>query len=84
MPAPVIMEMYQYYLEEPFGPVRDNLHTGMVCAVLSNIHRNKKRKRDPFVPLDFMIKPAEDARQNKLARGVAWLISLAKPKVNNG
>lgn len=74
------MEWYQFYSEEPFGPGRDNLHAGMVCAVLSNVHRNKKKKRDPYQPADFMIRPAEEVRENRLSKSIAWLLAVAKPK----
>lgn len=33
---------------------RDDFRAGLICAVLANIHRNEKRRRQPYAPADFM------------------------------
>lgn len=77
-PASEVLEWYQFHAEEPFGPERDNLHSAMICSILINQARGKKKR--PVRPEQFMIKPAEDVRQNKLAQGIQWLMSKAKRK----
>ena len=50
-------EWMQYAELEPFGPLRDNLHAGMVAATMANAWRDKKHKAvkptDFLLPLDF-------------------------------
>lgn len=41
-------------LEGPIGPWRRDFHAGMVASVLANIHRDKKKKKKPFSPDDFI------------------------------
>jgi hypothetical protein len=36
-------------------------HTSMLCALVANVHRNKKKRSKPFAPSDFhpLAKPKE-------------------------
>ncbi|MCL5290562.1 MAG: hypothetical protein M1489_05995 [Firmicutes bacterium] len=33
---------------------REDYRAGMICAILANIHRDEKKRRQPFTPLDFI------------------------------
>jgi hypothetical protein len=43
-----------YYEMEPFGEERADLRSGIVASTVANAHRDAKRRRKPFRPLDFM------------------------------
>ncbi|CAM2151210.1 Phage tail protein [Paraburkholderia tropica] len=38
---------------EPFGERLADLRMGTLAALLANLHRDTKRKREPYVPSDF-------------------------------
>lgn len=52
MSAAEFMEWRLLEQIEPFGDRRADIHAGMVCAVLANIHRGEKTK--PFTITDFV------------------------------
>lgn len=39
---------------EPFGPLQEDFRAGQICAVLANVNRDPKARREPFSPRDFM------------------------------
>lgn len=39
---------------EPFGERNRDLSIGLMTSLLANVNRDKKRKKEPFVPEDFM------------------------------
>jgi hypothetical protein len=45
-----------YYSIEPWGPERADLNAGIITSTLANIHRDSKRRPEPFSPADFMPK----------------------------
>jgi hypothetical protein len=45
---------------------RDASHAALICAVLANINRDPKTKRDPWSPQDFM--PTQKAAKPKRAQ----------------
>jgi hypothetical protein len=47
-------EMMAFERLEPFGALHQELMLGQVCAVIANVHRDSKRRSDPFAPQDFM------------------------------
>lgn len=63
MPYSEFMECWAYENLEPFGEKGDYLRTGILASLLANIHRDPKKKRDPFIPEDFI--PAVDAAETK-------------------
>lgn len=48
-----------YYHLEPWGPERADLNAAMITSMLANIHRDPKRRREPYTPADFMPKFGE-------------------------
>ena len=49
-----LSEWMAYYMLEPFGAERDNLHAGLVAAMVHNVNRDPKRGK-PADPKDFML-----------------------------
>ena len=47
-------ELELYYSIEPFGEYRDELRCGKGMALLANINRDPKVRKEPFKALDFM------------------------------
>lgn len=52
-----------YYSLEPFGSERDNLHTGIVAAMIGNANRDKDKHPKPFEPSDFMLSADESSEE---------------------
>jgi hypothetical protein len=38
---------------EPFGPLHDELMAGQIAAVTANVHRDTKKRPEPFTAADF-------------------------------
>lgn len=58
--------------------MRDNLHTGIIAALLFNVNRGQSQ--EPRQPQDFMITDGESVKQTKTQKFVAALRAMAKPK----
>lgn len=39
---------------EPFGSLHLEAVIGQVCATLANVHRDPEKRREPWLPRDFM------------------------------
>lgn len=78
MPARELTEWGRYYAAEPFGQFRDNLHAGIVAAAILN--SNRQRNSPVVSPSDFLLVSREQSRRRELAKSVARLRALAKPK----
>lgn len=69
-------EWESYWRQEPWGPYRDNLHAGLICSVLANIHR---RSGSPEITYeDFMLKDKDQHKQLETRRALAWFRGVAK------
>lgn len=74
--ASELLEWEAYWRAEPWGAYRDNIHAGLICAVLGNIHR---RKGSPEITYeDFMLKEREDYKRAETERALAWFRSKVK------
>jgi hypothetical protein len=72
-----------YYAIEPFGWEADCYSAGIVAATIANIHRDSKKKHDPFTAADFIpgyIKPKKDPR--KTAAELAMVFASMKANQN--
>lgn len=56
------MEWQAYYELEPFGEQAAFWRSAMIASVLANIHRNRKKQRQPFTIADFLPSDARDTR----------------------
>ena len=50
------------YTISPWGPERADLGTGIIASLLANIHRDTKKRSQPFTPADFM--PYKEAQKS--------------------
>lgn len=77
-------EWQAYYVLEPFGQERDNLHTGIVAATIANAHRDPEKNK-PFKPNDFML-TGRGAKVRKQSSGEiysafkAWALAMGANK----
>lgn len=67
-----------YYQCEPFGPIRDNLHSGFVAAAICNANRGKNTK--PISASDFILKTRAEQAMERNKAFVAALDALARKK----
>lgn len=67
----------EYWTLEPWGAMRDNLHTGIVASLLYNVNRGNA---EPRQPQDFMITDGESVKETKMQKFLANLRAMAKPK----
>jgi hypothetical protein len=73
------------YRQDPWGAWRDNVHIGMLCAMVFNALRGKDTKAVTFE--DFMLLDkvtAEEKQQTKKIErnrmALDWMSAVAKPK----
>lgn len=71
----------QYWVEEPWGPVRDNIHAGMIAAVVANSGFRKFKKS--LSATDFMLKPREREQQENRGSLLALFRAIATKKEKN-
>lgn len=67
-----------FYKEEPFGPVRDNLHAGLVASMLYNANRRKGAR--PLSANDFLLMTERERMERTTKRTLAAVKALAEPK----
>lgn len=67
-----------YFQQEPWGPIRDNMHAALIVANLRNIFRGKQ---SPKVKIeDFMFVDKAEHKNKSLASFVSWARGIAKRK----
>ena len=69
----------QYSEYEPFGDIRNNIHTGMIVSMIANV--NRKRGTRPYSFKDFMIMTPDEKRENDTREFLSNLRGMA---VKNG
>lgn len=65
-----------YYVVEPWGQLRDNMHAGQICAAVSNPHRRKGTR--PLTHKDFLLVAREEQFENNRKRFFGMLQASAK------
>ena len=76
-----------FYAVEPWGGARDYLHTAMLMATLANVHRDPKKRRQPFTPADFIVdfwQQSATAQPESLASKFRQLTSHADDRDPSG
>lgn len=76
MPSSELADWGLFEAVEPFGDIRNNIHTGMLLASFFNYAQGRKRKKT-YKPNDFLIMDKEQSQQNNLAEGIAKLRARA-------
>lgn len=65
-----------YYLVEPWGQLRDNMHAGLVAAAVSNPHRRKGSRA--LTHKDFLLVAKEEQFKSNRQRFFGMLKATAK------
>lgn len=68
----------EYYRLEPWGQARDNMHAGMLAAMLAN--QSRRRGQRAFTFQDFMLTPAEERSRDNMRRFRETLRALAQTR----
>lgn len=74
-----IQDWDAYYKVEPWGAARDNMHAGIVAAMVYNVNRGKDRKALTFADFALSV-PERTANTIETVKFVTALRALAKPK----
>jgi hypothetical protein len=65
-----------YYVVEPWGQLRDNMHAGLIAAAVSNPHRRKGASAITYQ--DFLLVAREEKFSDNRRKFFATLKSVAK------
>lgn len=65
-PAAHIAEWRDYFVIEPFGAIRDNMHAAMITAAIVNAFRAPKTAA--VSADDFMLRPAAEVKKREAAK----------------
>lgn len=60
-----LTEWMAFYQLEPWGADVDDWRAGMIASTVANVHRDPKKRREPFSPQDFMPQRAEVAQEQR-------------------
>lgn len=52
-------EWQMFYDLEPFGEVRDDYRTASIVAMIANVNRDPKKRKEPYKLEDFLLKFGE-------------------------
>ena len=63
---------------EPFGEQRADLRMAIQAALLANIHRDKKKRHDPYKAAEFM--PFPEDEQERTVQSMIQRLRAAEPK----
>jgi len=50
-----LMEWADFYHQEPFGELRNDIRAGLVCSLIANANRDTKRHPQPYEITDFLL-----------------------------
>ena len=70
----------EYFRSDPFGPVRDNLHAGMVTAMLFNANRRKGQR--PLSASDFLLMSERDRMSQRTKKTMETMRAIAKTRAH--
>jgi hypothetical protein len=76
MSAREFSEWMEYYQSEPFGPVRDNIHSGQITAMLFNANRRKGQR--PMTAADFLLMSEKDRMKQRTEKTMQAMREIAK------
>lgn len=64
-----LVEWQGYWLLEPWGAIRDDLHAARIESLLFNVHRGKSQQAAK--PADFMLRDKWQAEEDRKAELIA-------------
>jgi flagellar basal body rod protein FlgC len=65
MDSAEMTEWVAYAQLDPFGNVRSDLQAGVVASTVANVNRDKKKKKAPYEPHDFVLRFERQAKQQR-------------------
>lgn len=65
----------EYYRMEPFGPLRDNIHTGIIASQIFN--SNRGRSTPAVSPNDFILKNKRQKQESSVSAFIEFLNTAA-------
>ncbi|HXI99561.1 MAG TPA: hypothetical protein VNG73_11510 [Gemmatimonadaceae bacterium] len=71
LPARELERWYRYWIEEPWGPYRDNMHAALI-AIEMRRPQLPEGSRSPSIA-DFMLEHVEDQKARQNAKMIALL-----------
>lgn len=63
MPYTEFLEWIAYSRIEPFGDERGDWQAALIATITAEVHRDKKKRRKPYQPKDFLLEFQEPKRQ---------------------
>ena len=64
MTSPQLTELEAFWqLEGGWGDFKQDFRFGQLCSIHANINRDSKKKRDPYKPEDFALRPRAPQRE---------------------
>lgn len=57
---------------EPFDETRADVRAASICSLLANIHRDTKKKREPFTIADFLLVYGDDVKPASPKKRQTW------------
>ena len=78
MTAREFSEWMEFARDEPFGPVRDNLHAGMITAMIYNANRRKNQK--PMAAADFLLMTERERMERRTQKTMSTMKAIAIKK----
>ncbi|MEO8224132.1 MAG: hypothetical protein ABI661_04960 [Gammaproteobacteria bacterium] len=72
---------WRYWLEEPWGPWRDNLHTAILAREIQRPQLKKGHKVDMQ---NFMVQRPVEQAQNRVSAFIRTLFAMSKPVPKSG
>src|SRR5262245_36269194 len=63
---------------EPFDELRADLRAASICAVLANIYRDPKKRREAFTPADFLLEFGKEREAPKPKQTLDQMKAIAR------
>jgi hypothetical protein len=74
------VEWLAYYELEPFGPMRDNIHSGQIASLIYN--SNRQRSKPALGPSDFLLKDQVAQKDEGTKNFLSLIRAAAEEKVH--
>lgn len=61
-----------YYNIDPFGNERGDYHAAQVSSIIAEVHRDRKKRKEPYRATDFMPKYGNEKPQQTAEQQIAF------------
>ena len=80
MGAAEYQDWWRYWQQEPWGAMRDNLHTGIIASAIINARANRRRGSSDVKAGDFLLRSERQSRADETAKSLAFLRAVGVRK----